>query len=547
MPKVIVERGGLSGREYPFDRGLVIGRDSTCDIAIPEGTVSRQHAMLRWSNAECYLVDLGSANGTYVNGRRIFKPARLQEGDAIAVGGTQLRLVLAADRPSPFIPDSAVTWSDRTLDLHPDVTKPAHRSHLSALTLPDPADASEALRRQLQFLDGLGRASSREFDLGALLVFVATELHTLLPGALRVGILITRDDEQNLTLAAARSRQGPLREFQVNRAIAERVIKNRESVLAADGTRPACWMMGAPIVFDDHPYGAIQVDAEGPLAGSGETDLALLTAVAAHIGLALAYEHVHSKSVESELIGRDLALARNVQERFLPQRLPRLPGYRFAVNFDPVLDIGGDFFDVQRLSEARCGLAVGDVCGKGIAAALYGAKVISDLRHLAMGQTEPEAILGRLNQALTEGDQDVMFVTLAFVSLHIPDGRIWIASAGQPLPVLRTQSGEVHPVGRIGNGPVGIAADAAYQQYEHSLGIGDALLLYSDGVTEALGAEGGHFGEARLMDAIRASGPEPEDIIRHVRGALADFTSGAPQSDDITLLCVSACAQDADG
>jgi sigma-B regulation protein RsbU (phosphoserine phosphatase) len=212
-----------------------------------------------------------------------------------------------------------------------------------------------------------------------------------------------------------------------------------------------------------------------------------------------------------------------------------------------VLDIGGDFFDVLRLSEHLCGLAVGDVCGKGIAAALYGAKVISDLRHVAMGQTEPETILTRLNRALTERDQDVMFVTLAFVSLHMPDGRIRVASGGQPLPILRTRSGEVHCIGRIGNSPVGIAADSTYQQYDRGLGQGDALLLYSDGVTEALSAEGGEFGETRLMDAVRASSPAPDDIIRHVREALSDFTKGAAQSDDVTLLCVSACAEEVDG
>ena len=547
MPKVIVERGGLIGREFLFDRGLVIGRDSTCDIPIPERTVSRQHAMLRWNNAECYLVDLDSANGTYVNGQRISKPARLREGDAIVVGSARFRLVLKTDRPSQPITDSTVTWSDRHRDFQPDVTTSAQRSDLSALALLDPVAANAAMGRQLHFLEELGKASSRGSDLGALLEFVATELHTLLPRAKRVGILLTRDDDHDVILAAARSRQGPLPEYHASRAIVERVIANRESVLVADGTQSTDWMMGVPIVFDDRLYGAIQVDAEGPQTRYGETDLALLTAVAAHVGLALAYERVHSKSIEREIIERDLALARSVQEHFLPQQLPQLPGYRCAVNFDPVFDIGGDFFDVLRLSEHLCGLAVGDVCGKGIAAALYGAKVISDLRHLAMGQTEPKAILSRLNRALTERDQNGMFVTLAFVSLHMPDGRIWIASAGQPLPILRTRSGEVYPVGRTGNSPVGIAEDSPYQQYDHGLGQGDALLLHSDGVTEALSAEGGQFGEPRLMDAVRASSPDPEDIIRHVRAALSDFTKGAPQSDDVTLLCVSACAQEVDG
>ena len=544
MPKLIVELGELAGREFRFDHGLVIGRDPACDVAVPERIVSRHHAMLRWNNGECYVVDLGSANGTFFNGRRLAKPARLREGDTIVVGSTQFRLQLTADHSPPPITSATVTWSERHTATRPDVTMSARRSDVSAMALLDPASADAAVGRQLQFLDRLGKASSRGFDLAALLDFVATELHTLLPRAQRVGVILTPETDGGAVFAVARSRTGPLAEYQASRAIVDRVLANRESILVAHDADVSHWMMGVPIVFDDCLYGAIQVDAEGPHAKHRDTDLALLTAVATHIGLALAYERMHSHAMARELIERDLTLARHVQEHFLLRELPRFAGYRLAVEFDPVLEIGGDFFDVLRLSAPLVGLTVGDVCGKGIAAALYGAKVISDLRHLAVGQTDPAAILGLLNRALTEREQTVMFVTLAFVSLHMPDGSIRIASAGQPLPLVRRGSGAVTPVGRTGNGPVGVADDSAFQQYDDHLAAGDVLLLHSDGVTEALNADGEPFGESRLMDAVQAGGPSPDDVVRRVRAALADFTRGAPQSDDMTLLCVGAGTED---
>jgi serine phosphatase RsbU (regulator of sigma subunit)/pSer/pThr/pTyr-binding forkhead associated (FHA) protein len=547
MPKLVVELGDLTGSEFRFDHELVIGRDPACDVAIPERIVSRHHAMLRWNNDECYVVDLGSANGTFINGRRIAKPARLRAGDTIVIGSTQFRLLLNAEPPPLSGTSATVTWSERHTNVRPDVTMSARRSELSALALLDPVAANAAAGRQLQFLDKLGKASSRGFGLAALVEFVAAELHTLLPLAQRVGVLLRSEDDHEVILAVARSRQGPLAEYQASRALIDRVLANRESVLVAGGTESSGWMMGVPIVFDDRLYGAIQIDAEGPPPSRGETDLALLTAVATHIGLALAYERVHSQAIARELIGRDLALARHVQEHFLPQQAPKLAGYRLAVAFDPVLDIGGDFFDVIRLGEPLVGLAVGDVCGKGIAAALYGAKVISDLRHLAVGQTEPAAILSRLNRTLAERNQTVMFVTLAFISLHLPDGRIRIASAGQPLPVVRRGSGEVSSVGRTGDSPVGVAEDSVFQQYDDGLAEGDVLLMHSDGVTEALSEEGEPFGESRLMEAVGAGGPAPDDVIKHVRAALAEFTRGAPQSDDITLLCIGAGEEGREG
>jgi sigma-B regulation protein RsbU (phosphoserine phosphatase) len=547
MPTLIVELGEPAGSKFPFDHDLVIGRDSACDVSIADRTVSRHHAKLRWNNGECYVADLGSANGTFVNARRLLKPAQLRDGDTIVVGGTQFRVLLETGRPSSAITSASITWSERNSGASPDVTMNARRRDTSTLALLDPVTSSSAVGRQLQFLDRLGKASSRGFDLAALLEFVAAELHALLPRSRRVGVLLTEGADRGVRLAAAQSREGRLTEYQASRAIVDWVLTRRESILVADDVESSQWMMGVPIVFDDHLYGVIQVDAEGSQPRHGESDLALLTAVAGHVGLALAYERVHSQAVAREIIERDMALARHVQEHFLPQQLPRLAGYRLAVAFDPVLEVGGDFFDVRHLSEQVIGLAVGDVCGKGIAAALYGAKVISDLRHLAIGLTEPAAILGRLNRALTERDQNVMFVTLVFVSLQLQDGRTRIASAGQPLPIMRRSSGEVLAVGRTGNSPVGVAEDSAFHQYDEELGAGDALLLHSDGVTEALSAGGEPFGEARLFEAVHAAGPAPEDIVARVRAALLDFTRGAPQSDDITLLCVGADRESENG
>ena len=297
-------------------------------------------------------------------------------------------------------------------------------------------------------------------------------------------------------------------------------------------------MLYAPILFDGRIFGAIQVDAEGGRERFGEPDLAVLTDAAEHIGWALAYMQFHEREIERQILQNDLAVARTVQQQFLPQRLPDLPGFEFAVAFVPAFTIGGDFYDVLDLSGGVLGLSVGDVCGKGIAAALYGARVMSDLRYLSIGNTRPADILRRVNHVLAARDSDAMFVTCVLAALDPARRRLSVSSAGQPLPLLRTPAGDVRPIGATGNGPIGITPDAAYSQHEHRLAEGETILFYSDGVTEALNGEAEPFGEDRLIDALRRCRGSASDVVGEVRKALSAHVGNAAPSDDTTLLCM---------
>jgi serine phosphatase RsbU (regulator of sigma subunit) len=253
--------------------------------------------------------------------------------------------------------------------------------------------------------------------------------------------------------------------------------------------------------------------------------------------MALAYARVHTKLVERELVERDLGLARKIQQHFLPPRLPALPGFEFGVAYQPALAVGGDLYDFVTLGDGSLAIAVGDVSGKGIAAALFAAKVMSDLRYEAAGQAEAAAILGRVNRVLAARDHEGMFVTLALVIITPSASRLTVASAGHPLPLVRDATGRVVTIGHSGDGPLGLDADAKFSQYRYEIDARDAVVLYTDGFLEALNAENDQYGHERLCETVASCAPGPKTIVDAITEDVRTFESGRPQSDDVTVVC----------
>jgi len=262
--------------------------------------------------------------------------------------------------------------------------------------------------------------------------------------------------------------------------------------------------------------------------------------VAPQVGLALAFARQHRRLVRDELLERDLALARRIQRQILPKRLPERPPFRFAAEYRPAAGVGGDFYDVLELSGGRLGVVVGDACGKGVSAALYAAKVLSDLRHEALAAREggPGDILSRLNRLLCLGNEESLFVTAVLAVLDPASRRVEVASAGHPLPIRRGRRGAVSFSGMTGAGPLGLHPEATIESHAGALAPGDQLVLYTDGVTEALDPAGAVFGSERLLDAVRRAEPDPAAVVHMITQAVASFVGSAPPSDDFTVVCV---------
>jgi phosphoserine phosphatase RsbU/P len=196
-----------------------------------------------------------------------------------------------------------------------------------------------------------------------------------------------------------------------------------------------------PILTAEETFGLMQLDSQRAGQPFDEGDMALLMGIAQQIAISLARARLHARLVKQELLQHDLALAGKLQQRFLPRSLPEVPGYAFSATCNPALEVGGDFYAWLELADGRVGVAVGDVSGKGVSAALCMARAMSELRHRAAAEAEPERILEQVNRVLCEDLEEGMFVTVALLSIDPTSGDIRFARAGHPAPVVRDRAG----------------------------------------------------------------------------------------------------------
>jgi serine phosphatase RsbU (regulator of sigma subunit)/CHASE1-domain containing sensor protein len=234
---------------------------------------------------------------------------------------------------------------------------------------------------------------------------------------------------------------------------------------------------------------------------------------------------------------QELRVARSIQHALLPKDLPELEGWEIAHHYRPAREVGGDFYDFLRLEDGRVGFVIGDVSGKGMAAALVMANTQSVLRAVAhRGSVAPEQVLAEANEILCAYIPPTnMFVTCFYAILEPESGRLRYANAGHDLPYER-HDGRVDKL-RARGMPLGLMPDMGYEEKEAVLAAGDDLLFYSDGLVEAHDPKGEMFGFSRLQDLVRAQRSGDSSLIAFLLSELARFAGeGWEQEDDITLV-----------
>jgi sigma-B regulation protein RsbU (phosphoserine phosphatase) len=245
--------------------------------------------------------------------------------------------------------------------------------------------------------------------------------------------------------------------------------------------------------------------------------------------------------VDQEMVRRDIELAAEVQRRLLPQRLPESVAATFASFSLPARSIGGDYFDFLQPGDSSIGIAIADVAGKGIAAALIMSLVQASLRIMATGGDQPlSELTGRINRFLKQssGSNRTSFATFFYAVLDEQSRRLRYVNAGHNPPLLARSGGAIEEL-QSGDRVIGMFAQAAYHEKAVDLQCGDVLLAFTDGVTEAMNANGEEFGIERLRGLLAklASLPAPE-IAARLQAELEGWTQTAPQHDDITVVVI---------
>jgi len=247
-------------------------------------------------------------------------------------------------------------------------------------------------------------------------------------------------------------------------------------------------------------------------------------------------------------MARDLRIAREIQMGLLPADLAAITrgtGLDVHAVIEPAREVGGDLYEVLRVSDDRIVVALGDVSGKGIPAALFMAVVLTVLRTLARRIPEPDEILMRLNDELAEQNPRGMFVTLQCLVFDLAQGRVSCAGAGHHQLAIVSRGRPPRLACPSSGRPAGLMAFNPVERETLSLEPDDTFVLFSDGVSEAMNTAEDFYGEERLLAALAAGG-SASDIVKRVLADVGDFTAGAKQSDDITVLAVRYAPRRAD-
>ena len=247
---------------------------------------------------------------------------------------------------------------------------------------------------------------------------------------------------------------------------------------------------------------------------------------------------VEMEQTHSQQQGQELEKAREIQEGLLPKKIPQVRGLEVAGAWQPARVVGGDYYDVLKFSEKAIGICIGDVVGKGISAALLMANLQASFRAFAAEGVSPGTLCQKLNGVICNNIAADKFVTFCYCTIDAGESRLMYASAGHCPPLLLRGSGAVVSL-KEGGTPLGIMADRNYADTEVQLEAGDRLVLYTDGLTEAMDAEEQEFGEARLVELGRRNmALSAAELLGAMMKEVSGFSGGSFQ-DDFTLVVVA--------
>ncbi|MFT4579249.1 MAG: serine phosphatase RsbU (regulator of sigma subunit)/HAMP domain-containing protein [Nitrospinales bacterium] len=251
----------------------------------------------------------------------------------------------------------------------------------------------------------------------------------------------------------------------------------------------------------------------------------------------IAEKQLEKITAEKNHMESEVKMATLVQEGFLPEAPPEIQGYQFSAKTIPAKFVGGDFFDFILLDKKTLGMVLGDVSGKGVSAALYMAKLMSDFRYVSLLNSDPSAVISQINYILSNRTRRGMFATAVFLLLDTTNRKLKLCNAGHHSMIILRNQKELHEIGRAGGIPLGIQENASYSQEEVQLQIGDIALLYSDGALEPVNKQNEQYGMERLQAVlIESKNDTAKQILANLEFSINAFTDNAAPFDDMTFL-----------
>ncbi|MDQ7062759.1 MAG: SpoIIE family protein phosphatase [candidate division KSB1 bacterium] len=293
-----------------------------------------------------------------------------------------------------------------------------------------------------------------------------------------------------------------------------------------------------PLMNQDEVKGAVLLGKRFIQSDYSDNDLQFLSTLANAATISLENARLFQEALEKQRMDEELAIARDIQQRLLPASPPELPGFDLAGLNWPSKQVGGDYYDFFLIDSNRLLLAIGDVSGKGVPASLLMANLQASLRALIYADMPLTKIVARINDIIHENTAIDKFITFFVAIIDIRNRALTFVNAGHNPPILIHQSGEVVFL-ETGGLLLGMMPNVVYEEETVPLASGDWLILYTDGVSEAMNAEDEEFTEKRILQAVHKHADlSAAELVEVIAREVIDFTNNAPQADDITLVAL---------
>jgi sigma-B regulation protein RsbU (phosphoserine phosphatase) len=512
------------------------------DLTLADPFLSRRHSRFFRTGADLFVEDLGSRNGTIVNGQAIQQATRVRPGDVVKISNSVIAVL--ADAPAPArAPEPEDDFLDGTVFRRAS-------DLLDRQSAPAAASAADLRRyaERLKLLNEVHQALGRSLTMEELLELILDRAFDhLRPDR---GAILLKEKDGEYRPAASRSSLGGKEGLAFSRSLVREVAEKGMAAIVFDvqsderfaaaqsmllsGIRS---LVAAPLLDPEGSLGLIVLESRAGVRQFSEEDLELLVSLAAVAALHLRNLALAMEAAERRRLQEELALARRIQVALLPDRLPEVPGWELYGGNIPSRGVSGDYYEVVTRGEGReCVLMVADVAGKGMAASL----LTVSLQALSAGPIEdglpPDEICARLSRQLYRRTPPEKYATAFLGILEPATGRLRYTNAGHNPPLVLRATGTAEELGSTGV-PLGLLPQATYRAGETILGPGDILVLYTDGLVEAADPEANEYGLDRLREVcLRGRGEACAALAGILARDLDEFARGVPFADDRTLV-----------
>ena len=553
-----VTHGNKTSEQFPLERPrMTVGRSARNDLCIDDPFASRVHAEIRREGDHFVLQDLNSANGTLFNGRRLVEPVRLVTNDLVQIGETSF--VFEDSRPAlPQIDFGASAAPEATIAFDSAITRTTSglleaiegtRTQVGVrVAVPPPPDKHQVL---LKFISKVSVTLLSPVSLDELLKQITVLVFEAVP-ADRCLIMLRDDSDQAIKVHVARLRNGENagKDMRVSHTVMEDVLKQGKSVLTADAQQDPHLasqtmalqgirsVLAVPLGVGAKVFGLVYADSPFGEDRFTKEHLEVLTMLASVAAIRVENARLLEERLQRERMERELQLACEIQQRFLPTAPPLIAGYELQGISFPCYEIGGDYFDFINGGENRWMVALGDVSGKGTAAALLMSSLHASIHAQTTAGRSLDETISAVNNYLAANTPSNRFVTLFYAALTPTDGEFAYINAGHNSPLVMRADGVCETLDS-GGLPLGLIAHTTYSEGRLQLNPGDVFVAYSDGVSEALNPADEEFCLERLQEVVAANRHLDATALRDkIEAALSQWADGTPANDDITLVIV---------